>query len=105
MLFDPDAHIGDGELQVLAEAIRAGSEAAGSPVVDRRHRHAEMGSQFADVEQGSRPQGLSVVECSVLMSSRRGAPTRDDRRQPARSPTCRGTAAGVGRRKVKKMGL
>lgn len=86
LFFDPDAHIGDGELQVLAEAIRAGSEAAGSPVVDRRHRHAEMGSQFADVEQGLQAPG---VVCRGVF----GAHVEQARRTHPRRSTPTGTVA------------
>ena len=62
MLFDPAAHVRDGELQVLPEAIRTGSKTAGAPVVDRRDRHAEMGRQFADIEQGLQAPGVVCRE-------------------------------------------
>jgi len=49
--FDPLGHVGDGELQVLAEAICAGTDAARAPVVDRRDGHAKIFRQLADIEQ------------------------------------------------------
>jgi len=55
LLLDPDPHVGDGELQVLAESERAWAEAAGSPVVDRRDGHTQVGGELADVEQGLQP--------------------------------------------------
>lgn len=58
MPLDPDAHVGDGELQVLAEAVRTRPEAAGAPVVDRRDGHAQIGGELADVEQGLQTPGV-----------------------------------------------
>src|SRR5690606_32965347 len=41
LLLDPDTYVGDGELQLFAEAVRGRAEAAGAPVVDRRNGDAQ----------------------------------------------------------------
>src|SRR5690606_17714775 len=52
LLLDPDTYVGDGELQVLAEAVRGRAEAACAPVVDRRDGDAQIRGQIADIDQG-----------------------------------------------------
>lgn len=49
---NPVPHVGDGELQVYAEAVRGRAEAAGAPVVDRRDGDAQIRGQLADIDQG-----------------------------------------------------
>ena len=51
MVHTDSGHIGYGELQVLAEAVGAGTDAARAPIVDRRDGHAEIFRQFSDIEQ------------------------------------------------------
>jgi hypothetical protein len=49
--FDPLGHVRDSELEVFAEAVRTGADAARAPVGNRRDRHAQVGRQFSDIEQ------------------------------------------------------
>jgi len=41
LLLDPEPHVGDGELQMLAESVRAWAETACAPVVDGGNRHMQ----------------------------------------------------------------
>lgn len=68
--------------ELIPEAIRTRAEAAGAPVVDRRNGHAQVGGEFADVEQGLQAPGIvcgavfgAHVEQIGSTHPRRSAPT------------------------------
>ena len=52
LLGNPGPHVGDGELQMLAESVRRRAFAPHTPVVDRGDRYAQVGRQLVDVHQG-----------------------------------------------------
>ncbi len=105
MLFDPDAHIGDGEFQVLAEAVRAGAEVAGAPVVNRRDGHAHVGGELADVEQRLQAPGATRrVMFGVHTEQVRSAPTHESGATDMVSPLPE-RGGREGRNGVKVMGF
>ena len=71
---------------MLPEAIRARTETAGAPVVDRRYGHAQVGGELADVEQ--RLQAPGVARRDVF-----GVHTEQVRPAPTDGPGATGTVA------------
>src|SRR6478735_1687252 len=97
LLLDPGAHVGEGELQVFAEAMRSRAESAGAPVVDGRDGHTQVRGDFAHVEQGLQtPAVLRGGGFAVHAEQVRALP-RENRRQSARSVAYRNETAPKGR--------
>ena len=86
---DPGGHVVHGELEVLAEPVRARPEAAGAPVVDRRDKDAEVGRELAYIEQ-CRQAGLGRREgCWSAHAQQVRRASRAIREGPGATPSSR----------------
>lgn len=105
LLLDPDPHVGERVLQMLAEAIRARSQAAGAPVVDRGDGNAQVVGRTRRRRAAAPGPGVARrAVFGVHTEEVRRAPTHESG-QPARRDGYRNAAARESRKGVKVMGF
>lgn len=83
LLLDPRPHVGERELEVLAETMGTRAGSASAPVVDGRDRQAQIGGQFVHVDQRLQPESFAESSMSMrigtaLLSMRSVITANDD---------------------------